>query len=173
MISKGDMKKRLQALTETIKDYPEIDVLYLFGSHATNTVNLLSDIDLAILLGKNVEPGEYFDLRLKFIAIFAELLGMDAIDVVILNNAPSHLAFRIISLRDILYERNPAHRVEFELRVVNQFLDFRPFLEVRKLIVRLDKMKSYNQVNLINGYGILTIVTPREVNHGDTQEERV
>lgn len=32
-------------------------------------------------------------------------------------------------------------------------------------IVRLDKMKSYNQANLINGYGILTIVTPREVQY--------
>ncbi len=32
-----------------------------------------------------------------------------------------------------------------------------------KHIVRLDKMKAYNQVNLANGYGILTIVTPREV----------
>ena len=40
-------------------------------------------------------------------------------------------------------------------------------------IVRLDKMKSYNQVNLINGYGILTIVTPREVNYGDTEEEGI
>jgi predicted nucleic acid-binding protein len=32
-------------------------------------------------------------------------------------------------------------------------------------IVRLDKMKAYNQVNLINGYGILTIVTPQEVHY--------
>ncbi len=30
-------------------------------------------------------------------------------------------------------------------------------------IVRLDKMKAYNQVNLLRGYGMLTIVTPREV----------
>ena len=30
-------------------------------------------------------------------------------------------------------------------------------------IVRLDKMKAYNQVNLLKGYGILTIVSPREV----------
>ena len=40
-------------------------------------------------------------------------------------------------------------------------------------IVRLDKMKSYNQVNLINGYGILTIVSPREVNYADTPEEGI
>lgn len=31
-------------------------------------------------------------------------------------------------------------------------------------IVRLDKIRAYNQVNLLNGYGILTILTPREVN---------
>lgn len=37
-------------------------------------------------------------------------------------------------------------------------------------IVRLDKMKSYNQVNLINGYGILTIVSPREVHYDDAEE---
>ena len=136
MISKGDIKKRLQLLTQTINGHPEIDVLYLFGSHATNTVNPLSDINLAILLGRNVERGEYFDLRLKYIGVFAEILGTDEIDVVVLNNAPAHLAFRIISLRDILYEKNPSHRVEFELRVVNQFLDFRPFLEVRKTYVK-------------------------------------
>ena len=40
-------------------------------------------------------------------------------------------------------------------------------------IVRLDKMKSYNQINLINGYGILTIVSPQEVNYGDTTEEGI
>ena len=35
-------------------------------------------------------------------------------------------------------------------------------------IVRLDKMKAYNQVNLINGYGILTIITPKEIPYDDT-----
>jgi hypothetical protein len=30
-------------------------------------------------------------------------------------------------------------------------------------IVRLDRIKGYNQVNLSLGYGILTIVSPKEV----------
>ena len=30
-------------------------------------------------------------------------------------------------------------------------------------IVRLDRIKGYNHVNLMNGYGVLTIVSPREV----------
>lgn len=31
-------------------------------------------------------------------------------------------------------------------------------------IVKLDKIKGYNQVNLLNGYSALTIVSPKEVN---------
>jgi len=30
-------------------------------------------------------------------------------------------------------------------------------------IVTLDKIKGYNRVNLLNGYGVLTIVSPKEV----------
>jgi hypothetical protein len=30
-------------------------------------------------------------------------------------------------------------------------------------IVKLDKIKGYNQVNLLNGYGLLTIASPKEV----------
>jgi len=32
-----------------------------------------------------------------------------------------------------------------------------------KHIVRLDKMKAYNQINILNGYGMLTIISPMEV----------
>ncbi len=37
-----------------------------------------------------------------------------------------------------------------------------------KHIVRLDKMKGYNQINLLNGYGILTIISPLEVSIDET-----
>ncbi len=32
-------------------------------------------------------------------------------------------------------------------------------------------MKAYNQVNLLNGYGVLTIISPKEINYEDTAEE--
>ena len=40
-------------------------------------------------------------------------------------------------------------------------------------IVRLDKMKLYNQVNLLNGYGILTIISPRELMGDEENEEDI
>lgn len=40
-------------------------------------------------------------------------------------------------------------------------------------IVRLDKMKRYNEVNLRNGYGILTIISPRELINDEEEQESV
>ena len=39
-------------------------------------------------------------------------------------------------------------------------------------IVRLDKMKAYNRVNILNGYGVLTVVTPREVQLDEADEDQ-
>lgn len=36
-------------------------------------------------------------------------------------------------------------------------------------IVRLDKMRAYNQVNLTHGYGLLSIVSPQEVRFDDQE----
>jgi hypothetical protein len=36
-------------------------------------------------------------------------------------------------------------------------------------IVRLDKMKAYNQVNLLSGYGMLIIISPKEVRFDDEE----
>jgi len=36
-----------------------------------------------------------------------------------------------------------------------------------KHIVRFDKMKAFNQVNFEEGYGVLTIISPKEVNLDD------
>ncbi len=38
-------------------------------------------------------------------------------------------------------------------------------------IVRLDKMRAYNTINLLNGYGILTIISPKEVRYDDPATE--
>jgi hypothetical protein len=39
-------------------------------------------------------------------------------------------------------------------------------------IVRLDRIKAYNQVNLRDGYGILTIISPREVQLDEPDQDQ-
>jgi len=135
-IEPRDFGRRLKAAADVARGLPEIDVLYLFGSFAAGDAHPLSDIDLGVLLGAHVTADRYFDLKRKYINEFADALMTDGVDVVVLNQAPAHLAFEVIAPRKVLFERNAAHRVEFEVRVVNAFLDFRPVLEARRGYVK-------------------------------------
>lgn len=40
-----------------------------------------------------------------------------------------------------------------------------------KHIVQLDKMKAYNSINFLKGYGILTIISPKEINLYKTDQD--
>jgi len=128
--------EQYQTLADVVSGRPEVDVLYLYGSYATSAANRLSDVDLAILVSDEVPETRYFDLRRELIAVFASRLENENIDLIVLNNAPAHLAFETIAPRRILYEREPDRRVEFETRAVNRFMDFRPFLEVRRAYLK-------------------------------------
>lgn len=126
------IERRLNELVNAVQGMQEIDVLYLFGSEASRKANKLSDIDLAVLLRKDVPMVQYFDYRGAYGVKFSDILKMERVDVVILNEASIMLAFEVLSARKILFERVPAHRVEFEVQAVNAYLDFKPLMEVRR-----------------------------------------
>jgi predicted nucleic acid-binding protein len=107
-------------------------------------------------------------------------------DVVLreLENAPDVVRDILASLPDRCIERVYSDMESFELRdayleagiLGPKWLDDMTHVAIAtvaradaivswnfKHIVRLDKMKAYNQVNLLNGYGILTIISPVEV----------
>jgi len=107
-------------------------------------------------------------------------------DVVLreLENAPVFVRNLISTLPDSCIERLYSDKESFELRdsyveakiLGPKWLDDMTHVAIAtvsradaivswnfKHIVRLDKMKAYNQVNLLNGYGILTIISPVEV----------
>lgn len=130
--TRENIEQRLNELANAVQGMQEIDALYLFGSQALEKANKLSDIDLAVLLRKDVSVMRYFDYRRAYGVKFSDILKMERVDVVILNEASIMLAFEVLSARKILFERDSAHRVEFEVQVVNAYLDFKPLMEVRR-----------------------------------------
>jgi predicted nucleotidyltransferase len=108
-----------------------IAAIYLFGSHARGTATALSDIDLAILLHSDLDESRFFSLRLDYITRAMQTLHTEKVDVVILNNAPLHLAYEIVSHGILLVDRNPGYRVAFEADHIGRFLDLKPFLAVQ------------------------------------------
>lgn len=103
----------------------EADVLvaYLYGSRARGTAGPLSDVDVAVLLRQN---SDLFQRRLDLIAALAEVVGSDAADVVVLNEAPVALAYRVLRDGELLFSRDERARIGHRVRVVDHFLDMAP-----------------------------------------------
>ena len=94
---------------------------YLFGSQAGRTAGPSSDIDVAVFLK---EDTDFVKEKLNILGVLTEKLQTDAIDVVILNTAPTSLLGRILAKRGVLVDREPFRRHIFESLTLRQYLDF-------------------------------------------------
>lgn len=71
---------------------------YLFGSHTTGRVHRDSDVDVAVLLDRRIHPTPRarFEARLQLSSALSHALGIDGIDLIVLNDTPPHLTRRIM-----------------------------------------------------------------------------
>jgi predicted nucleotidyltransferase len=99
------------------------DVLfaYLFGSYAGDRATPYSDIDVAVYLDDALfESVNKMDL----VDSLSTALGVDAIDLVILNQAPITLAKRVLEKHIVLIDRSPTVRHQFESLTMRKYFDF-------------------------------------------------
>lgn len=107
------------------------DVLlaYLFGSQARGQSGPLSDIDVAVLLVDAVDEACAFEKRLTLMDQISFLMRTNVVDVLVLNQSPVALAYRVVRDGVLVYCRDEAKRIEFVARTVGMYLDFKPILE--------------------------------------------
>lgn len=106
------------------------DVLfvYLFGSMATGKIAFDSDVDLAVYL-ESGRAGDLFKKRLFLIEEIQAILKKSS-EVVILNEVNSiFFKFVIVQEGKVIFERDHSRRVDFELKAMDEYYDFRPFIE--------------------------------------------
>lgn len=112
--------KKLKSALEK-KDY--ILFAYLFGSQATGKTNKDSDVDIAVYLSESLEK-DFFNIRLKLIEEFNIALQKE-VDVIILNTAAPFLRFVVIQEGKILTNRNPSKEIEFKLKSMSEYFDYK------------------------------------------------
>lgn len=117
-----------------LEDQPEIDAVYLFGSHATGRATEGSDLDIAILVDESFDLQADPAYRLRQLSTL-EQLAAQPVDLIILNRAPLVLTNQVLANGQLICERNHRHRVNFEVRSLLAYFDFKPLLDLlnRKL----------------------------------------
>lgn len=109
-----------------------IIAVYLFGSESEGATTIRSDIDIGIVLK---DPKNLEDTLPLYNAIYSELSKafkptfLREIDIVFLQSSPITLQHNAMLYGKVIYEEDPIQRVDYEERVINQYMDFKPILE--------------------------------------------
>ncbi|MEW6377583.1 MAG: nucleotidyltransferase domain-containing protein [Thermodesulfobacteriota bacterium] len=106
-----------------------ISIVYLFGSKATGRGNKLSDIDIGVLIKDLPLSGDTRVLYNALYKLFSELYPKSKLDIVFLQKSPLSLQYSALKDGKVLFEEDPILTVDYEQRVINQYLDFRPVLD--------------------------------------------
>jgi len=118
----ADLVARLDTVGEVVGRVPGVLFAYLFGSAALEQMRPSSDVDLAVYLDPSTDA---LEARLAVAAVASKHLGMDQVDVVVLNAAPLALAGRVLATRRVIVDGNPFARQRYESVIIRAFADFR------------------------------------------------
>jgi uncharacterized protein len=129
MISQPDLDR----VVAFFRDRPQLGVAsaYLFGSYAEGRAHRESDVDLGLLLSRLVHPqaSERDDLRITLGSELISVLHHNAVDLVILNDAPPLLGRHIVTRGRRIFlgdaDLDHAYVRDVQLRAA----DLAPFLE--------------------------------------------
>ena len=87
-----ELRTKLTAAFERMPGWGVVSA-YVFGSHAAGRAHRESDIDIGVLLDRTAHPTsrDRFEVRTRLAGALAHALGADAVDLVVLDDAPPHL----------------------------------------------------------------------------------
>jgi len=121
-----------QALPERLRGFletrHEILEAYLFGSHATGLARPHSDVDVAVYLSRPDPPASVFGYVADLTAELMSALGMDRVDVIVLNEASPLLYHRVLRDGIRVFSRDLRATTTREGRALSRYCDYVPQL---------------------------------------------
>lgn len=115
--------RMLDALRRILESEPDVAYALLFGSSARGTARPDSDADIAIELAADAprDVGALGRLSARL-----ESAAGHSVDLVLLDEAPAPLAYRIFRDGRLLVERDHGALVARKARALLEYLDFKP-----------------------------------------------
>lgn len=134
----------MPALLEYLAAQPDVVAAYLFGSVAQGRARPQSDVDIAVLLAADLDEEARFDRRLRLGWEVESIIGRRT-DLVVLNDAPPRLQHQVLKHGWLIYERDRAARVEFEVRAGKIYADLKPMYDFHTR----DLLQKIKEVGLV------------------------
>lgn len=117
-----------QRIASVLEPRPEVLEAYLFGSYARGVAQSHSDIDIAVYIDKTAIKKSAFGYRAQLTTELIAGLHSNDIDLLILNQAPPVLYYRVLCDGIRVLSRNLMATTTREGHVVSRYCDFVPQL---------------------------------------------
>jgi predicted nucleotidyltransferase len=118
-----DLDDRIGALVRTWRADPDLAAIYLFGSRAGGQGGPRSDVDLAVVLREELDADARWRKRLALLSEASKRLGTEALDLIVLEDAPTPLGHRVLKHGRLLSDTQPRRRATVAERILRQYLD--------------------------------------------------
>lgn len=120
-------EKQREQLMAIFALYPEIKLVYFFGSRATGESGPMSDYDFAFYLDER-DIKKIYDIKFELQDKISSIFKTDNVDIVMLNTTEgSELKFNIIKDGELIYCIEP-FKVLIEPKILNEYFDFHEML---------------------------------------------
>ena len=116
-----------EKVSRILSEFGEIEAAYLFGSAASGKLRNRSDVDVALLLQRDVGRTRQLEIRLRLMALLEDVFERPT-EVVIINDVSLLLFSEIVKAKKLIYEKDPAYRIQFESQKRREYLDFMPHM---------------------------------------------
>ncbi len=119
----------------------EVLLCYLFGSYVLGNRSEFSDIDLGILLDSTFKKHYLYlvDLSLEIEKEFEHKIE---IDLCILNSVTPRFLYNVIKTGCVIHSKNETLQHEFEIKVLYDYLEIKPFLDMYDKMTVMDVLKD-------------------------------
>jgi hypothetical protein len=117
---------------ELFGKYPEIKLVYFFGSRAEEKAGPMSDYDFAIYFDEKIPKQRRFDVMLELNGILTSLFKTNQVDIIVLNDdVGSLLKYQAIRGK-LIYNVEP-YKIIAEPQVLSEYFDFQVFSKYHNL----------------------------------------
>ena len=122
----------IKEISVTFRPYPFIVAAYQFGSTIRGGEGPLSDLDIAILVRDEQTPLAVDLLRVELLLAYElqKQLHVQQVDLINLNRQRLPLQYAILRTGRLIFETDPKYRIRFVQKVIQDYLDFQPTLEL-------------------------------------------
>ena len=114
---------KIKNLLSVFQLYPQVKLVYFFGSRARGKEGPMSDYDFAVYLDEK-DAKKRFETKLSLMSKLSQRIGIDEIDVVVLNDTENpELKYSIIKEGKLIFDIEP-YKVFVEPKIFNEYFDF-------------------------------------------------